>query len=266
MSPPPTEKAALTSVRNKSPPGRFDSPVEPTPLPTPSANAFRRGHKKFPSINLNAGSKAGGQDFPPSAGPRTASFPPPTPATHGPGQGRAGEHPIREPRGPPQTDELRAAPTSKHPGSKNFIYQARRFAVSNLVRAGMERRKGTASSTGSMTPVSESAEELETPLTDDDSDSGRSGSGSLAGNADCQSSSTRGSWGAIGSDRPSSRSKARDSLESSGSTTSPCESDSSFAGVFKKVQQPELTEPQRKAPRLILTSAERRKNNGVYLS
>lgn len=266
VSPPPSENAVLTNARNKSPPGRFDSPVESTPLPTPSANPFRRGHKKFPSINLNAGPKAGGQDFPASAGPRTASFPPTTPATHGPGQGRAGEHPIREPRGPPQTDELRAAPTSKHPGSKNFIYQARRFAVNNLVRAGMERRKGTASSTGSMTPVSESAEELETPLTDNDSDSGRSGSGSLAGNADCQSSSTRGSWGAIGSDRPSSRSKARDSLESSGSTTSPCESDSSFAGVFKKGQQPEQTEPQRKATRLVLTSAEKRRNNGVSLS
>jgi len=270
VSPPPPENAIPSGSRTRSPP-RYESPVEPTPLPPPSANAFRRGHKKSSSLaNVNPGLKVNGQDVPPSAGPKTASFPlTPAAASHGPGEARAGEHPVRQPRGPPSIDELRAAPTSKHPGSKNFVHQARRFAVNNLVRAGMERRKGTNSSTGSMSPVSEIAEEAEMPLTDNDSDSGRSGSGSLAGDIEpspSSRSSARGSWGAIGSDRPSSRSKSRNSIESSGSATSPCDSDASFAGVFKKPQQVPEPESQRKAPRLVLTSAEKRRNNGVMLA
>jgi hypothetical protein len=269
VSPPPENHAS--PFRSNSPPKRFDSPGEPTPLPPPSANAFRRGHKKASSLAVNSSLTLATQDVPRSAGPKSAVFPL-TPLTggYGPGQARAGEHPIRQPRGPPSFDELKSKPTTKHEGSKNFATRTRRSAVHNLVRAGLERRKGTGSSSGSMSPVSESAEESSTPITDNESDSGRSGSGSLSGDMDCSLPSSRasisGSWGAIGSDRPSSRQKARKSVDSVSSVTSGCESDSSsFASVFKNgAQRPskgvEPADGQRKAPMLVLTSAEKRKS------
>ncbi|KAG7127942.1 hypothetical protein HYQ46_010355 [Verticillium longisporum] len=226
----------------------------------------------MPSLN---NSLALSNDAPKSAGPRTASFPV-TPLTggYGPGQARAGEHPVRQPRGPPSIEELKAKPTTKHEGSKNFAARTRRCAVHNLVRAGRERRKGTGSSSGSMSPVSESAEEVHTPITDNESDSGRSGSGSLSGDMECSlpssRTSTNGSWGAIGSDRPGSRQKTRKSLDSVSSATSGCESerDNSFASVFKNAGQKtevEMAESQRKAPMLVLTSAEKRKSGPLAM-
>ncbi|KAK7917432.1 hypothetical protein PG985_011040 [Apiospora marii] len=252
--------------RSNSPPKKMELTGEPEPLPPPSANAFRRGHKKSTS---NAGSNQlslATDGAPRTAGPKSSSFPiSPMPNAYGPGQARAGEHPLRQPRGPPAIDELRAKPTSRHEGSKNFAARTRRSALNNLVRAGFERRKGTGSSSGSMSPVSETAEEVGTPLTDNESDSGRSGSGSLSGDAEPSLASSRtsasGSWGAIGSDRPSSRQKTRKSVDS---LSSQCDSDSgSFASVFKKGSQrdskPQSVDGQRKAPRLVLTSAEKRK-------
>ncbi len=55
VSPPP--EAGKNGFRNPSPPRRFESPIEqPIPLPPPSANAFRRGHKKSNSLaNANKG-------------------------------------------------------------------------------------------------------------------------------------------------------------------------------------------------------------------
>jgi hypothetical protein len=268
VSPPPENHSS--PFRSNSPPKRYDSPGEPTPLPPPSANAFRRGHKKASSLAINSALSVTTQDVPKSAGPKTAAFPL-TPLTggYGPGQARAGEHPIRQPRGPPSFDELVAKPTAKHEGSKNFAARTRRSAVHNLVRAGLERRKGTGSSSGSMSPVSESAEES-TPITDNESDSGRSGSGSLSGDMEyslpSSRTSTSGSWGAIGSDRPSSRQKARKSVDSVSSATSGCESDTgnSFASVFKNGQRTtkaiEATDGQRKAHMLVLTSSEKRKS------
>lgn len=269
---PPTETTA--SFRTATPPKRDESPIDVTPLPPPSANAFRRGHKKIASLamsNTGADLPSQSSDVPRSAGPRTASFPlTPSTGSYGPGQGRAGEHPVRQPRGPPSIEELKAKPTTKHDGSKNFATRTRRSAVHNLVRAGRERRKGTGSPSGSMSPLSESAEESCTPVTDNESDSGRSGSGSLSGDVDCSLPSSRtsatGTWGAIGSDRPSSREKTRKSLDSVSSATSTCESDkgSSFASVFKNSAQKavaEATDGQRKAPMLVLTSAEKRKIN-----
>ncbi|KAJ3472365.1 hypothetical protein NLG97_g11050 [Lecanicillium saksenae] len=143
-----------------------------------------------------------------------------TPLTggYGPGQGRAGEHPVRQPRGPPSLDELKAKPTAKHEGSKNFATRTRRSAVHNLVRAGI-------------------------------------GSGSLAGEEECTSSRTSasGGWGAIGSDRPGSRQMGRksDSVDVTGS----------FANVFKKDH--DAIDLQRKAPRMVLTSVEKRKATPV---
>ncbi|KAI3326394.1 hypothetical protein HD806DRAFT_405430 [Xylariaceae sp. AK1471] len=266
VSPPPVENKAPTH-RTTSPPRKLEMAAEPTPLPPPSANAFRRGHKKSLSVaNVNKGITVSSDESPLSTGPKTASFPlSPLPnGGYGPGQARAGEHPIRQPRGPPALDELRAKPTARHEGSKNFAARTRRSAVHNLMKAGLVRRKGTGSSCGSMSPVSESAEEVGTPLTDNESDSGHSGSGSLSGDAEPSLASSRtsasGSWGAIGSDRPSSRQKSRRSVDSQVSTG---EGDNSFASVFKNGSQrqgkTESQAGQRKAPRLVLTSAEKRK-------
>ncbi|KAI1140021.1 hypothetical protein F5Y05DRAFT_403136 [Hypoxylon sp. FL0543] len=270
VSPPPAENSYPT-FRTTSPPKKVESTAEPMPLPPPSANAFRRGHKKSSSLaNGNKGLSLSTDEPPKSAGPKTASFPlsPMTNGGYGPGQARAGEHPIRQPRGPPALDELRAKPTAKHEGSKNFAARTRRSAVHNLVKAGMVRRKGTGSSCGSMSPVSESAEEVGTPLTDNESDSGRSGSGSLSGDAEpslaSSRTSTSGSWGAIGSDRPGSRQKSRKSVDS---LSSGGESEGSFASVFKNGSQragkTESTDGQRKAPMLVLTSAEKRKGGAA---
>ncbi|KAK3370412.1 hypothetical protein B0H63DRAFT_315809 [Podospora didyma] len=273
VSPPPVENNKA-SFRNPSPPRRFDSPVEnPTPLPPPSANAFRRGHKKSSSTaNGNKGQLSiATEDALRSVGPKTASFPlTPMTAGYGPGQARAGEHPVRQPRNPPSMDELKAKPTAKHDGSKNFVTRTRRSAINNLVRAGLERRKEVRSS-GSISPISETTEEMvETPMTDNDSDSDRSGSGSLVDNddAECSLPSSRtstGSWGAIGSDRPSSRQKVnRSSVDSTASSDNESFRDpGSFASLLKKGSnkgiKAEAVDGQRKAPMLVLTSAEKRK-------
>ncbi|KAI2638661.1 hypothetical protein GGS26DRAFT_580526 [Hypomontagnella submonticulosa] len=266
VSPPPTENSS-PMFRTTSPPKKVEITAEPMPLPPPSANAFRRGHKKSSSlVGVNKAFSLSTDDAPKSAGPKTASFPlsPMTNGGYGPGQARAGEHPVRQPRGPPALDELRAKPTSKHQDSKNFAARTRRSAVHNLRKAGIVRRKGTGSSCGSMSPVSESAEEVGTPLTDNESDSGRSGSGSLSGDAEpslaSSRTSTSGSWGAIGSDRPGSRQKSRKSVDS---LSSAGESEGSFASVFKngpqRLGKTESADGQRKAPMLVLTSAEKRK-------
>ncbi|KAJ4133385.1 hypothetical protein NW768_004968 [Fusarium equiseti] len=258
---PPAESQPF-SFRSNTPPKRYESPTEVAPLPPPSANAFRRGHKKANSLApVNSIIAAAlSSDAPKSAGPKTSTFPG-TPLTggYGPGQARAGEHPIRQPRGPPSLDELKAKPTAKYEGSKNFSARTRRSAVSNLVRAGLERRKGTGSSCGSMSPVSETAEESSTPITDNESDSGRSGSGSLAGDMECPSSRTSasGSWGAIGSDRPSSRQKTRNSV---GSIESVESESNSFADVFKNgalraAKAQDSADSQRKAHRRVFTKS-----------
>ncbi|KAI0596391.1 hypothetical protein F4775DRAFT_318114 [Biscogniauxia sp. FL1348] len=273
VSPPPMENNP-PSYRTSSPPKKVEMTAEPTPLPPPSANAFRRGHKKTSSLANSKSLDISTEDNLKSAGPKTASFPlsPMPNGGYGPGQARAGEHPIRQPRGPPALDELRSKPTSKHEGSKNFAARTRRSAVHNLVKAGLVRRKGTNSSCGSMSPVSECAEEVVTPSTDNESDSGRSGSGSLSGDAEPSLASSRtsasGGWGAIGSDRPSSRQKSRKSVDSQSSAG---EADGSFASVFKNGSQrsskTETPSGQRKAPMVVLTSAERRKGgNGIAVA
>lgn len=277
----PPRDSAQSIYRNSTPPRRNESPhVENhAPLPPPSANAFRRGHKKSNSLMLSGilNANLGGNQEPlKSAGPRTANFPL-TPMTggYGPGQARAGEHPVRQPRGPPSIEELKAKPTSKHEGSKNFSARTRRSALNNLMRAGFERRKVTGtSSTGSISPISETAEDA--PLTDNESESGRSGSGSLNGEdvepSVPSSRTSTGSWGAIGSDRPSSRQKARkaaDSISSgSGDETA---SNGSFASVFKRngrtsgrTSVSPDSHGQRKAPMMVLTNAEKRKTGLMF--
>ncbi|CAN8105719.1 unnamed protein product [Discula destructiva] len=269
---PPRESTPV--FRRTSPARRNASPLldDPTPLPPPSANAFRRGHKKSASLMLKDINNLSNGEPQPSAGPRTANFPvTPLTGSYGPGQARAGEHPIRQPRGPPAIEELKAKPTSKMEGSKNFAARTRRSAINNLKRAGVERRKVTgSSSSGSISPISETAEDIQSPLSDNESESGRSGSGSLNGEdvepSVPSSRTSTGSWGAIGSDRPSSAQKARKSAGSvSSGSGDEAASNGSFASVFKRSARtsgrssPE-TPGGRKAPMMVLTNAEKRKN------
>ncbi|KAH8808015.1 hypothetical protein F5884DRAFT_821490 [Xylogone sp. PMI_703] len=266
VSPPQSELPTFT--RSVSPPKKSQSPPQDhAPLPPPSAGAFRRGHRKATSIAL--ATDVSSLDSLKSPGiPKTAGFPStPTATGFGPGQGRAGEHPVRQPRGPPSLDELVAKPTTKFEGSKNFATRQRRSAVHNLVRAGMERRKAPGSSSGSMSPVSETGE-ANFLASDNDSDSGRSGS--LSGRAG-SASSRASAHGAIGSDRPSSRQKEHSidnkSIASTDSnfTTASVSGDEgnalggSFAAVFKNGGK-KGESAGRKAPMLVLTSAEKRKS------
>ena len=274
VSPPPPQSDAPPFTRSISPPKKSQSPPQDhAPLPPPSASAFRRGHRKNNSLALGV-ENSSVMEGPKTAGlPKTSGFPM-TPMTvgFGPGQGRAGEHPVRQPRGPPPLDELKAKPTTRFEGSKNFATRTRRSAVNNLVRAGLERRRAPGSS-GSMSPVSEAGEMTFSVSSDNDSDSGRSGSGSLSGRPSLGSPRTS-AHGAIGSNRPSSRQKEhsmeRKSIASldSAFTTASVSSDEgasvggSFAAVFKNGgKKPEVKEIQRKAPMLVLTSAEKRKSS-----
>jgi len=168
-------------------------------------------------------------------------------------------------------------PTTKHEGSKNFATRQRRDAVKNLSRSLLERRRAPGSaSAGSMTPVSETGE-IAFSINDSDSDSGRSGSGSLSGRP--TSGSSRGSFhGAIGSERPSSRQKQREgsaermSVDSHYTTASMSSDDETanggtFAAVFKnggrKAETKKEIEP-RKAPMLVLTSAAEKRKSPVF--
>lgn len=162
ISPPPTERATPTTSRSITPPKKSPSPpaalAHVEPLPPPSANAFRRGHKKASSLAINplSGSLANGPKTASAAtfGSARSAFPPtPMTGTFGPGAARAGEHPIRQPRNPPALEELVALPTSKHEGSKNFAARQRRAALNNLMRAGSVRRAVSGSPRG--TPTSE---------------------------------------------------------------------------------------------------------------
>ncbi|KFX89015.1 hypothetical protein V490_07270 [Pseudogymnoascus sp. VKM F-3557] len=268
---PPSNNGITRSI---SPPKKSASPPQDhTPLPPPSANAFRRGHKKSSSlanvltvstaVNVDSGAR--------TSVPKTAGYAPtPMTGTFGPGQGRAGEHPIRQPRGPPPLDELRAKPTSKFEGSKNFATRQRRNAVHNLVRAGLERRRAPGSgSAGSISPISETGELTFATSSGEESDSGRSGSGSLSGRPSLGSLRTS-IHGAIGSDRPSSRQKNHSAENNSVDTTPTTAGTSgdegpaicSFAAAFKHGgKKPEAEQARLKAPMLVLSSVEKRKSS-----
>ena len=157
---PPTEHPTY-KTRSFTPPKKSDSPASlehVEPLPPPSSNAFRRGNgnKKPLSLSINPLSVSTDGAKTSSAamfGSQRNSVPPgPLTGTSGPGQARAGEHPIRQPRGPPPLEELIALPTRQHEGSKNFATRQRRRALDNLVRAGSNRRAASRSSRGSESP------------------------------------------------------------------------------------------------------------------
>lgn len=261
--PPVENNRASLGSRSTTPPKNSPSPPQDVqPLPPPSANAFRRGHKKASSLafkSFDANAPVG--DGPKSAFTRPVGFPQtPMTGTFGPGQGRAGEHPVRQPRGPPPLEELVASPTTKHEGSKNFATRQRRRAVHNLVRAGISRRVVSTGSGGSGTPVSEN-EITFPPSSDNDSDSVRSGSGSSGLSRKASDGSLRAAAnGAIGSERKASKERASD--RSSGDS---CFSAASASGDEGVNPGSELMKPvageRRKAPMLVLTSAEKRKSS-----
>ncbi|KAA6407677.1 MAG: hypothetical protein FRX48_08515 [Lasallia pustulata] len=268
VSPPPESiPTLLSSYRSGTPPKASPSPPQDdvNPLPPPSANAFRRGHKKaLSSISgFNSMSSVQSDGFKPGV-PKSAGFPQtPMTGTFGPGQARAGEHPIRQPRGPPSLEELIAKPTSKFEGSKNFATRQRRRAVHNLVRAGMERRvasrgSGSVDSAGSMTPSSE--KEITFSISsDNDSDSANSRSGSLSGKPSIGSLRAAAN-GAIGSERKElkERSRERSSVDSSYTSSSISSEESSYIGG--KLAEVRVDE-RRKTPLLVLTNAEKRKSS-----
>ncbi|KAF7946913.1 uncharacterized protein EAE97_004162 [Botrytis byssoidea] len=267
VSPPP-QSDAPSFTRSISPPKKSASPPQDhAPLPPPSAGAFRRGHRSSKSMAMSMSGEIS-LDGPKTAGLPKSTFPgTPTQTGFGPGAGRAGEHPVRQPRGPPPIEELKSKPTAKFEGSKNFATRTRRSAVHNLVRAGLERRRAPGSASGSMSPVSEDGE-MSFSADDNDSDSGRSGSGSLSGRPSPPSSRTS-QHGAIGSNRPTSRQNSLEiksvmSVESftAESVSGDEQIGGSFAAVFKNAgKKPEVAAIQKKAPMLVLTSAEKRKSS-----
>ncbi|MCJ1255162.1 hypothetical protein MMC24_002978 [Lignoscripta atroalba] len=266
VSPPPPSP---NPYRSGSPPKASSSPPQDVnPLPPPSANAFRPGHRKALSLANGSNSNFSNvSDAPKTGGIKSAGFPQtPMTGTFGPGQARAGEHPVRQPRGPPSLEELVAKPTAKCEGSKNFATRQRRRAVHNLVRAGMERRtvsrdNGSFGSAGSMTPASEG----EISISDNDCDSVGSGSASLSGEPSVGVLPAAAN-GAIGSERKEmkERSRERSSLDSTLTTTSVSSEEGTTIGgklVEVKMEESKTGDERRKTPLLVLTSAEKRKSS-----
>ncbi|ERF74699.1 hypothetical protein EPUS_00829 [Endocarpon pusillum Z07020] len=247
---PPTEQAS----RGRSPPKTTPSPPQDVePLPPPSANAFRRGHKKstssFSTIRTDGLAEA--------AGPKSAGIPQtPLTGTFTPGHGQAGVRPIRQPRNPINVNELMEAPTSKHPGSKNFVTRQRRRAVQDLVKAGRERRTDARqSSSGSGTPGSEVDFSFSVSSSDND-DIGTSSSGNLSKKTSL-GSLRAAAVGAIGSERKE-KSRERSSVDSVG--TYSVKSLSSDEDVSVGGKMVEVEPARRKTPMLVLSSAEKRKS------
>lgn len=262
VSPPPETiipaRTQSVSPPKMSPPKSTSSPsVDINPLPPPSANAFRRGHAK--GLSTVTGNVTNTLDGPKTGVPKSAGFPQtPMTGTFGPGQNRAGDHPIRQPRGPPSLEELVDKPTSRHEGSKNFVTRQRRRAVHNLVRAGIDRR---AASRGS-----NSIDSVGTPSSECDitfSISSESDNDSVGGRSD--SLSGRPSPSPIGSERKEMKARSRD-RNSTGTpfTTSSISSEegATIGGkmVEVKLDDNDNTSHRRKAPLLVLTNAEKRKS------
>ncbi|KAK5072869.1 hypothetical protein LTR64_000721 [Lithohypha guttulata] len=238
MSPP--------TIRSVSPPKQSVSPpASVEPLPPPSANAFRPGHRKGVS---SVGIKTTGE-WTRGNGPRSAALPP-TPMTggFGPGQARAGEHPIRQPRNPPHLSDLQEKPTAKHPGSKNFATRQRRRAVHDLVKAGRDRLSDRNSNSDSGTPSSE-AEFNFSVSSDDHEVLGRSGN--------LSSRPSSGSLAAIGSERKE-KSRERSSVGSAGSYEAKSLASDEGSPVGGNII--DIDSGRRRTPLLVLSSAEKRRS------
>ena len=242
---------AQTEAPAKTPPKISSSPPqEVEPLPPPSANAFRRGHRK----NMSSANIKTNGDWVKGPGARPGFPQTPLTATFGPGHGRAGEHPVRQPKGPPLLQELEEKPTSKHEGSKNFATRQRRRAVHDLVRAGRERRSdgGRQPGSGAGTPGSEN--EFNFSVSSDDS--AMAGSNSLSSKPSLGSLRAAAS-GAIGSEIKE-RSRECSSVDSVGALSAT--SLSSEGGKSIGGSMVEIEAGRRNTPLLVLSSAEKRKS------
>lgn len=260
----PPEETRNTSPKNLNNPWRSQSPPksttpprdEHTPLPPPSATAFRPGHRKN-NLSLANTTATAGTEGPRTGGLRSAGFPnTPMTGTFGPGQGREGEHPTRQPRGPPSLEELVAKPTSKHEGSKNFATRQRRRALNNLVRAGVERR-ATARGEDFGTPTSEH----EITFSISDTDSVRSGSASLSGRPSL--GNLKSTPAAIGSERASLKDRSRERGSVDSYTASSVSSEESFFTGGKLVEikvDGAKEDDKRKGSLAVLANAERRRS------
>ena len=174
--------------------------------------------------------------------------------TFAPGHGRAGEHPTRQPKNPPNLQELEEKPTSKHEGSKNFATRQRRRAVHDLVRAGRERRNDNRQpGSGAGTPGSENEFNFSVSS---DNDSVLAGSTSLTSKPSLGSLRAAAN-GAIGSERKE-KSRERSSVDSTGALSA--KSLSSDEGNAVGGPYVEVDSARRKTPLLVLSSAEKRKS------
>ncbi|MCJ1386908.1 hypothetical protein MMC17_010036 [Xylographa soralifera] len=270
VSPPPESPSPFTSFRSGSPPKSTSPPEDDVnPLPPPSANAFRPGHRKGLSL-MNGINNSILCDAPKTGGLKSAGYPQtPLTGTFGPGQARAGEHPIRQPRGPPALEELIAKPTTKFEGSKNFATRQRRRAVNNLVRAGLERRtashgNGSVDSLDIHSPTSE-AEIAFSVSSDNDSEGTSSRSGSLSSKPSIGSLRAAAN-GAIGSERKEmkERSRERSSVDRHFVASSVSSEEGASVGgklVEIKIEGPKDESERRKAPLIVLgNAAEKRRS------
>ncbi|MCJ1398133.1 hypothetical protein MMC11_001330 [Xylographa trunciseda] len=270
VSPPPESPNLFTSFRSGSPPKSTSPPQDDVnPLPPPSANAFRPGHRKGLSL-MNGINNSTPSEAPKTGGLKSAGFPQtPLTGTFGPGQARAGEHPIRQPRGPPALEELIAKPTTKYEGSKNFATRQRHQAVNNLVRAGLERRtashgNGSVDSLDVHSPTSE-VEIAFSVSSDNDSEGTGSRSGSLSSKPSIGSLRAAAN-GAIGSERKEmkERSRERSSVDRHFTASSVSSEEGASVGgklVEVKIEGPKDESERRKAPLLVLGhAAEKRRS------
>ena len=245
---PQRESLPNSTGRSISPPKTAVSPPQDVePLPPPSANAFRRGHKK--GLSSVSGIKTAVERT--RSTPQSAAFPKtPMTGTFGPGHGRAGEHPTRQPRGPPLLQELEEKPTSKHEGSKNFATRQRRRAIHDLVKAGRERRSETRQTgSGSGTPGSES----EFTFSVSPSEDGNSAQSRTLSNKPSLGSLRAVASGAIGSERKD-KSRERSSVDSASGRSYSSDDSTTVGGVIG-----ELENARRSTPLFLLNSAEKRK-------
>ncbi|MCJ1472635.1 hypothetical protein MMC13_001284 [Lambiella insularis] len=271
VSPPPDSPNPFAAFRSGSPP-KVASPAqdEINPLPPPSANAFRPGHRKAIS-SMNSPNNLSLSDAPKTGGLKSPGFPQtPLTGTFGPGQARAGDHPIRQPRGPPPLEELIAKPTSLYEGSKNFASRQRRRAVNNLVRAGLERRTGSHGN-GSIDSLDIQSPTSEVDIafsvsSDNDSDGAGSRSGSLSSKPSIGSLRAAAN-GAIGSERKvmKDRSRERSSVDTRFTASSVSSEEGASIGgklVEVKIEGSKDENEMRKAPLLVLgNSAEKRRSS-----
>jgi len=264
------QHTTASNWRSQSPPKASTSPPQDTvPLPPPSANAFRPGHKKMMSLAQSGTPTSASALSSSLETPRNSSFKQAlAQGNFGPGQHREGDHPIRQPRGPPSLEELKEKPTTKFEGSKNFATRRRRGALKNLVQRGLERRgASTEGSVASLSPTSE-RDEMMFPVSESDADSVRSGSASLSGKPSLGSLRSTSFTKAIGSERKekqiSEASRERKRSVDSGFTTVSMSGDEGNAvgGNLVEIRgdEPQAQEKRKSTLLLHLANAEKRRN------